>query len=118
MSPETPLHGESLELIGELRRIGNFFALAVKLLLSAPVWFSFTQWLWRTLKHKAMSVKALDTAFGAETSVLLKLNVGVLLILLAWWGPRTMPLRSGLTVMQVSSSPAVDHPGDLDCCTN
>ncbi|OQN98782.1 hypothetical protein B0A48_15451 [Cryoendolithus antarcticus] len=72
-------------------QIGNFLALLVKLLLSSPVWFVYTQWVWRTLrKGKPMSLAGLDAATSVQTDMfslfhheLWKLNVGVVLIFIA-----------------------------------
>ncbi|KAK6437299.1 hypothetical protein LTR95_006500, partial [Oleoguttula sp. CCFEE 5521] len=72
-------------------QIGNFLALLVKLLLSSPVWFVYTQWVWRTLrKGRPMTLGGLDAAASVQTDIfsffhreLWKLNVGVVLIAIA-----------------------------------
>lgn len=73
-------------------RVGSFFALVVKILLMGSVWFAYTQWLWRTLKRRAISLKGLDAAFRVEMSMIallnpeliLKVRVGAVLALIAW----------------------------------
>ena len=73
-------------------RVGSLFALVVKGLLTASVWFAYTQWLWRTLKRKDISLRGLDAAFSVEMSVvallnpemIFKMKVGAVLALIAW----------------------------------
>jgi hypothetical protein len=60
--------------------------------LTASVWLSYTQWLWRSLKRTEVSVGGLNAAFGADTTVLSLLNlemlrkfkVGSAMALFAW----------------------------------
>ncbi|KAF2690445.1 hypothetical protein K458DRAFT_328836 [Lentithecium fluviatile CBS 122367] len=73
-------------------RFGTAFAFLSQISLGACVWTCYTQWLWRTVKTKEMTVRALNHAFGAETSVLSlldmemlkKLRVGYFMAALAW----------------------------------
>jgi hypothetical protein len=58
----------------------------------ASVWFAYTQWLWRTLHRKDITIRGLDAAFSVETSMIallnpemiLKVRTGFVLALIAW----------------------------------
>lgn len=50
-------------------RYGSTFAYIVHTSLACSVGYSFTQTLWKTLKRKKVSVKALDAAFEADRSI-------------------------------------------------
>lgn len=73
-------------------RFGTAFAFLAQICLGASVWTAYTQWLWRTLMKKDMNFKVLNSAFGADTSVLSLLNmemwkrlkVGSVMACLAW----------------------------------
>ena len=73
-------------------RLGSVFAWILQLSLMASVWFAYTQWLWRTIKRKGISVRAMNAAFDAQTSILAlantelatKMKTGFALALIAW----------------------------------
>jgi hypothetical protein len=60
--------------------------------LTATVWLCYTQWLWKSVREAEITVKGLNAAFGADTSVfsllniemLRKFKVGSVMALLAW----------------------------------
>ncbi|KAK7192632.1 hypothetical protein PSPO01_01340 [Paraphaeosphaeria sporulosa] len=59
-------------------RFGTAFSFLAQISLGAAIWASYTQWLWRTVKRKEMTVGGLNAAFGADTSVLSLLNLEML----------------------------------------
>jgi hypothetical protein len=59
-------------------RFGTAFAFLAQICLGASVWTAYTQWLWRTVKRKDMTVGAWNDAFSADTSVLSLLNLEML----------------------------------------
>jgi hypothetical protein len=76
----------------EKLRFGTAFAFLTQICFGASVWATYTQWLWRTVRRKDMTVDVLNAAFGADTSVLpflnftmlKKLRLGSLMALFAW----------------------------------
>ncbi|KAF2094276.1 hypothetical protein NA57DRAFT_60907 [Rhizodiscina lignyota] len=92
-------------------RIGSLFALVVKTMLTSSVWFAYTQWLWRTLKRRAISLRGLDAAFSAEISIwsllnhelILKVRMGAVLALIAWC-LQIPPLITPATLLVIPSS--------------
>lgn len=76
----------------EKLRAGTAFAFLTQICFGASVWTAYTQWLWRTVRRKDMTVDVLNAAFGADTSVLSllnfamlkKLRLGSLMALFAW----------------------------------
>ena len=103
-------------------RVGSGFALVVKLSLTGSVWFAYTQWLWRTLKRKAISLRGLDAAFSVQTSVLalrdldeiLKLRVGAVLALIAWYAS-VASNSLALIAMQMPSDSVLDNVRNPVC---
>jgi hypothetical protein len=60
------------QIISDLRH-GTAFAFLTQLALTASVWTSYTQWLWRTVKKKQWTIDGLNKAFSvdlAPTSIL------------------------------------------------
>jgi hypothetical protein len=80
-----------LDLVEKIR-FGTAFAFLAQICLGASVWTAYTQWVWRTLKRKEMRMATLNSAFGADTSVLSllnfdmwkKLRVGSVMAFFAW----------------------------------
>lgn len=62
----------------EVFRFGTAFAFIAQICLGASVWTAYTQWLWRTVKRKEMTMAAWNSAFSADTSILSLLNVEML----------------------------------------
>jgi hypothetical protein len=67
-----------VELPSSHHRIGTAFAFLGQIALTASVWHSYTQWLWRSVKETQMTVGGLNAAFGIDTSILSFLNVEML----------------------------------------
>jgi hypothetical protein len=73
-------------------RVGTAFAFLSQIALSASVWQTYTQWIWRSVKKNAMRMATLNDIFGADTSVLSFLNydmikkfkVGYAIAFFAW----------------------------------
>ncbi|KAH9203863.1 hypothetical protein DL95DRAFT_320599 [Leptodontidium sp. 2 PMI_412] len=59
-------------------RYGTTFAYLAQVCLVTPVGFAYTQWLWKGLERKIVTVNALDAAFGARTSILSLLDAEIL----------------------------------------
>lgn len=74
-------------------RFGTACAFLAQICLGASVWTVYTQWLWRTVKRKEMTIEAWNAAFSADTSILSllnwemlrKLRVGSALAVFAWY---------------------------------
>ncbi|RYN25391.1 hypothetical protein AA0115_g7678 [Alternaria tenuissima] len=104
-------------------RFGTGFAFLAQICLGASVWTACTQWLWRTLMKKDMTFEVLNSAFGAETSVLSFLNfemwkrlkVGSTIAFLAWgllippfFTPATLYIFESTQVEHINA--AMPHP--------
>ncbi|KAH8670218.1 hypothetical protein BGZ60DRAFT_527700 [Tricladium varicosporioides] len=90
-SLDSDIVGNPDEQQGKLR-YGNFFAFATQFTLASSVGFAYTQWLWRTLRKRTITVSCLDSAFSADTVLMSmfnpemwwKLKLASLLALLVW----------------------------------
>lgn len=92
------LPGSKRKIVGgsssqeEKLRFGTAFSFLAQISLGASVWTVYTQWLWRTVRRKDMTVGVFNSAFGADTSVwsllnfemLRKLRTGSAMALFAW----------------------------------
>ncbi|KUJ17415.1 uncharacterized protein LY89DRAFT_733266 [Mollisia scopiformis] len=94
-------------------RFGSTFAHMVQTTLVASVGYSFTQTLWKTLRKKSVSIRALDAAFGADRSpwalcnreMLRKLRIVSVLGLIS----QCMPLPSLITPATLFVMPNVQY---------
>ncbi|KAK3315414.1 hypothetical protein B0H66DRAFT_593988 [Apodospora peruviana] len=59
-------------------RFGTAFAFLSQIALSASVWQTYTQWIWRSIRRLALKLATLNDIFGADTSVLWVRNYGML----------------------------------------
>ena len=59
-------------LLPRLRKnsLGNFFAVATATCLRIAISSAYIQYVWRRIKHKAVSLETVDNAFEALSSVL------------------------------------------------
>lgn len=99
----------------EKLRFGTAFAFLAQITLGASVWTTYTQWLWRTVRHKDMTVDVLNAAFGADTSVLFLLNFAMLeklrlgsLMALFAWGLLLPPFFTPATLFVYLSTSSVE----------
>ncbi|KAH0563094.1 hypothetical protein GP486_002336 [Trichoglossum hirsutum] len=89
---------------------------SVGIALTAAVWLSYTQWLWRSVGKVEVTVNALNAAFGADTSVfsllniemLRKFRIGSVMALFAWclilppfFTPATLFIYPSTSVVEV-----------------
>jgi hypothetical protein len=58
------------KLIVPLRSAGNFFGHTINALLALSTGVAFTQYLFKCLKKRPLTVKALDAIYHASSSVL------------------------------------------------
>jgi hypothetical protein len=71
---------------------GSTLAYVTQISLVASVGVAYTQWLWRTLSTRALTVECLDAAFDADQAIisllnrefLRKVHVGAVLALICW----------------------------------
>ncbi|KAH6622199.1 hypothetical protein C7974DRAFT_377797 [Boeremia exigua] len=97
-------------------RFGTACSFLAQICLGASVWTVYTQWLWRTVKRKEMTIEAWNAAFSADTSVLsllnwemlCKLRVGSVLAFFAWslllppfFTPATLFIYESTAVMEI-----------------
>ena len=76
-----------------LYRYGTAFSFLAQITLSASVWTTYTQWLWRTVRRRELEVPLLNYMFGADTSILPLLHwkmlsefrIGSIMALFAWY---------------------------------
>ncbi|OCK93566.1 uncharacterized protein K441DRAFT_564791 [Cenococcum geophilum 1.58] len=76
----------------EKLRFGTAFSFLAQISLGASVWTVYTQWLWRTVRRKDITVGVFNSAFSADTSfwsllnfeMLRKLRTGSAMALFAW----------------------------------
>ncbi|KAK0737326.1 hypothetical protein B0T21DRAFT_364903 [Apiosordaria backusii] len=74
-------------------RIGTALAFLAQITLTASVWQTYHQLIWRSVKKGPIRMSTLNDIFGAETSVLSFLNLDMLkkfrlgygMALFAWW---------------------------------
>jgi hypothetical protein len=59
-------------------RFGTAFSFLTQITLAASVWSVYTQWLWRTVRQRDLTVSVLNAAFEADLSVLSLLNLEML----------------------------------------
>lgn len=83
-------------------RVGTAFAFVSQIFLSASVWQTYTQWIWRSIAKITLRMATLNDIFGADTSILWlrnfkmfkKFTVGYLIALYAWYVSPTALLKS------------------------
>jgi len=74
-------------------RLGTAFAFISQISLTASVWQTHTQWIWRCLAKVTLRMATLNDIFSADTSILWvrnfamfkKFTVGYLIALYAWY---------------------------------
>jgi hypothetical protein len=75
-----------------INRYGTIFAFVAQFNLASSVGIAYTQWLWKTLRKRDVTVSALDKAFTApeqiasmfNTEMLRKIKLGLLIASIAW----------------------------------
>jgi hypothetical protein len=76
-----------------LHSLGNFLPVVVQTCLVTSIDIAFTQWLFMCLKMKSVTVKTVDSAYGARGSLLFLLNgemlqklpIITILALISWY---------------------------------
>ena len=96
MESSVSIHQKCIQyLMLIMRSLGSTLAYVTQIALVASVGVAYTQWLWRTLSTKALTVECLDAAFDADTAIVSLLNrefvrkvhIGAALAALCWFVP-------------------------------
>ncbi|OCL04471.1 hypothetical protein AOQ84DRAFT_367485 [Glonium stellatum] len=103
-------------------RFGNAFATLVAACLKTAVGIAYIQYLWRTLRHRFVSLKTINDAFGIEGNILSFLNwefwwdirIGAVIALILW----CIPLSTLLTPATLSvGRPEISGSADMEVLT-
>ncbi|KAI9779693.1 MAG: hypothetical protein M1839_007191 [Geoglossum umbratile] len=106
-------------------RFGTAFAFLSQIALTAAVWLSYTQLLWGFVGKEEVTVKGLNAAFGADTSVfsllnfemLQKFRIGSSMALFAWclilppfFTPATLFISPSTEMVEVEQLDEISTP--------
>lgn len=82
----------NLEPVTDYCRVGTACSFLAQLALTASVWLSYFQWLWRTMQNSQWTVRGLNKAFSVDTSpmsilsleMFRKFTIGSVMAFFAW----------------------------------